>query len=87
MSSNDSNKFPTFADGDVLVVLDSEHRYTLHANVLRSCSERFSQLLPEETGAKLTAQAKNNAARLRWRLDLKWVSTDRRDFVPRVGRH
>ena len=84
MASPDGSKFPKFADADVLIVLNSERTFQLHANVLRSCSAKFAELLPEDGSAKLTRKAISTGATLRWRLDLEWMGMGKGAFVPRV---
>ena len=86
MSSATISRFPQFADGDVLVILDGKRIFKLHATILRNNSTGFKRLLQEEQGAKLTRRAKEEGNTVRWRLDLEWMGMGHGVFVNRVSR-
>lgn len=72
MEHADTSSFPIFTDGDVTLVVSSEHIYRLHASVLRRCSGFFASVLTENHAAKLSTQAKRAGNTLRFHLQLTY---------------
>ena len=70
METSAQGQFPMFRDGDVLVILDKSHFYKLHSYVLRRQVPVMAELLMENKGAMLSAQARKDGNSLRWRIDL-----------------
>ncbi|KAI9713689.1 MAG: hypothetical protein M1828_001378 [Chrysothrix sp. TS-e1954] len=66
-----SNRFPHFSDGDVLVVLSPSNTYHLHARTLRLHSTTFEHMLSDENAARLNNRARRDGVTVRWRVDLK----------------
>ena len=69
--ANTPSAFPSFKDGDVLIVLAADIIFQLHSEVLRRSSKVLASLLIEENAVKLLPKAKRKGTTTRWRLDLK----------------
>lgn len=54
--------FPSFADGDVRIVVSEEHQYKLHSAILKSNSTTLRALLAGATKAPLSTKAVNKGA-------------------------
>ena len=73
---SNGNKFPSFDDGDVLIVLSKKNMYKLHSNVIRRSAPVMGALLTENNAAKLNPKARKTNNALRWRVDLE-IELDR----------
>ncbi|OJD35095.1 uncharacterized protein BKCO1_19000167 [Diplodia corticola] len=78
------NAFPTFANGDVEVVLTPVQRLRLHSDVLRGASSKLSELLPVNKAAVLSKKALSEGVNIRYRLELVDVSTTLGENVGRL---
>lgn len=81
------NKFPTFQDGDVTIIVSTSRVYRLHSHILRQKSTYFEQYLQPESGQKLTSAARK-AGHTPWRFQLHQLSHidgDIGSFIPVVS--
>ncbi|KAI9802598.1 MAG: hypothetical protein M1833_001672 [Piccolia ochrophora] len=60
--------FPSFSDGDVIIIVSAEHQYRLHSNVLRLSSTTFDKLLNKERASALTPKQKKEGQMVQYRL-------------------
>ncbi|KKY19561.1 hypothetical protein UCDDS831_g05220 [Diplodia seriata] len=76
--------FPSFANGDVDIVLTPVQKLRLHSDVLRGASDKLKELLTIEYAAVLTKKALSEGVNVRYRLELVDVSTTPGDNVGRL---
>lgn len=62
MDSSVSVDFPTYADGDVSIIVCPQHTFKLHSSVLRRNSPFFLAEINREPGARLTSKARQEGA-------------------------
>lgn len=66
------SEFPSFHNGDVLVVIHANELYQLHSEVLRRCSPKhFGNLVDPRYAAHLTKAAQNARCFTRYKLVLQ----------------
>ena len=73
--------FPTFADGNLLIILSGSRQYQLHTSLLRPLSSRINSLCEVEGGAKLSKKAIKRGAVIRYRM-LMTPGRDQREDSP-----
>lgn len=81
------DKFPTFRDGDVTIIISTSRIYRLHAHTLRQKSSYFKQYLQPESAQRLTPPARR-AGHTPWRFQLHQLSHidgDVGSFIPIVS--
>lgn len=61
-SKLDESKFPTFRDGDVLIIITGSRQYQLHKSILANCSPLFKKILSDEYTAVLPKKALKKGA-------------------------
>jgi hypothetical protein len=64
------DKFPSFSDGDVRVIISSARKYRLHSNFLRNNSPVLRKLLQEKNAAQLSSKAIRSGSAVRFELVL-----------------
>lgn len=67
MPTHQTDAFPHFANGDVLIELSTMRRYELHSSALKVASRFFKELLTEKNAAALCRRPQKN---FRWRFEL-----------------
>jgi hypothetical protein len=68
------NIFPVFADGDVMIFINTGRVYQLHSSTLQRHSPYFNEHLSEEHAAVLSPKAKKDGVVIRFRLELVMTS-------------
>jgi hypothetical protein len=64
------DKFPEFADGDVLIAITAARRYKLHSTVLRRASPKISALLDEFAASEPSSKMRRRGMTIKYRLHL-----------------
>ena len=70
MEHSRDSVFPRFADGDVVIAINTGRVYQLHSGTLRRHSTFFTQKLLEGHAAQLSTKARKEGVVIRFRFDL-----------------
>jgi hypothetical protein len=68
-------EFPTFDNGDTLIIISSSHRYKLHSNILAGSSSTFARLFDDHPPPKLTKATESKGVTTKYKFTLVQIAT------------